>query len=156
MAKYDIKNIICINLQKFNLEQLKKISFLLGINYDSLESNKKFGFIRMWFDKDSLQPIAFTHKDNKNRMNVLDEYLPLSRREEKELYVVLEISLKDLNKKIVTERVNNVNVKEATKQIKTKVKREIVFDVDFILDKISTYGIDSITKEERDFLDSRK
>ena len=32
-------------------------------------------------------------------------------------------------------------------------KLKVVLDVDTILDKIGQYGIDSITKEEKDFLD---
>jgi hypothetical protein len=34
------------------------------------------------------------------------------------------------------------------------VKLPIVLEVDVILDKISQFGINSITKEERDFLDN--
>lgn len=37
-----------------------------------------------------------------------------------------------------------------------EIKTEIILDLDVILDKISNYGIKSLVKEEKDFLDSLK
>jgi hypothetical protein len=36
------------------------------------------------------------------------------------------------------------------------IKFDIIYDVDYILDKISEFGIDSLVKEEKEFLDSIK
>ena len=47
----------------------------------------------------------------------------------------------------------NDDVFESLKSYKVEVPKDIILDVDNILDKISKFGINSITVEEKDFLD---
>jgi hypothetical protein len=49
----------------------------------------------------------------------------------------------------------NDDVFESIKPYKVEIPTNIIFDIDTILEKISKFGIDSITKEERDFLDNQ-
>lgn len=70
----------------------------------------------------------------------------------------------DIEKKIIisytTKKDSTIQPTQSFQEILSKVepvpvpKLQPVLNVDLILDKINKYGIDSIRKEERDFLDS--
>lgn len=115
-------NIICIDLTKFNNEDLKKISDKYNVDSISLLSNKKDGFKKLWICEETLNIIAFNTKKD-------DEIKYTSSFGER---------LKSMN------------------SIEMKKEPNVIFNVDSILEKISKYGIESISKEEKDFLDGIK
>lgn len=120
-----MENIICIDLTKFNNEQLIKIAEQYNIDYDSLLINKKNGFAKIWLVKDTNIIIAYTSKgdDSLRYMSTFTELLKLTE---------------------------NVSLKKSEK----KKEPEIILNVDIILEKISKYGIESITDKEKRFLDN--
>lgn len=48
----------------------------------------------------------------------------------------------------------NDNVFNNMKAYEVEVPKAVVFDVDTILEKITDFGIDSLTKDEKDYLDN--
>lgn len=120
-----MENIICIDLTKFNNEQLRKIAEQYIIDYDSLLLNKKNGFAKLWLVKDTNIIIAYTSKgdDSLRYMSTFTELLKLTE---------------------------NVSLKKSEK----KKEPEIILNVDIILEKISKYGIESISDIEKNFLDN--
>jgi hypothetical protein len=138
MANFD--NIKCIDLTAYNYEKLVEIGTALKIaNPSLLAENKKIGIGKIWFDtKNNNAVIAYTVKGD-NEVLIADNFIT-------DLTKIKPVDV------IVKEKEQNVlNVVESV--ISSPRKLKVVLDVDTILDKIGQYGIDSITKEEKDFLD---
>lgn len=135
--KFDINKVICINLKSFNETQLKSISNTYGLDIDTFE--KKFS--KIWLEVgESEWIIAVTHISNDD-MHVCPQYCPITKRDRE-----LLIKVKPLE-----------SIPAIVSPIVTKAKSlDIILDVDYILDKISAYGIDSLVKEEIEFLESVK
>lgn len=115
-----MKNIICIDLTKFNNEKLVDVAKMIGIDYDALLHNKKAGFVKLFIDKLSGKTIAFTTKEDKESINYTEFFTEM---------------LKSIEPFILSKK----EPKELT--------------VDGILDKISKYGIESLSVNEKKFLD---
>jgi hypothetical protein len=138
MANFD--NIKCIDLTAYNYEKLVEIGTALKIaNPSLLAENKKIGIGKIWFDtKNNNAVIAYTIKGD-NEILIADNFIA----------DITKIKPVDV---IVKQKEENVlNVVESV--INSPRKLKVVLDVDTILDKIGQYGINSITKEEKDFLD---
>ena len=92
-----------------------------------------------------------------SKFNVKYSYL-IELRDE---YFIEKVII-DLDQKMVLSyKYNNVDgffhnddVFETIKPYKVEVPKDVVFDVDTILDKIKDYGIDFISIEEKAFLDN--
>ncbi len=138
MANFD--NIKCIDLTVYNYEKLEEIGSALKIaNPSLLAENKKIGISKIWFDtKNDNAVIAYTVKGD-DEILIADNFIA----------DITKIKPVDV---IVKERPNVANLVESVKNSPRKL--EVILDVDSILDKIGQYGIDSITKEEKDFLDN--
>ena len=133
-------NIKCIDLTAYNYEKLEEIGVALKIaNPSLLAENKRIGIGKIWFDvKNDNAVIAYTIKGN-SEILIADNFIE-------------DISkIKSLDV-IAKERPNVLDLVESV--IKSPKKLEVILNVDAILDKIGQYGLDSITKEERDFLDN--
>jgi hypothetical protein len=138
MANFD--NIKCIDLTAYNYEKLVEIGTALKIaNTSLLIENKRIGIGKIWFDtKNDNAVIAYTIKGD-NEILIADNFIA----------DITKIKPVDV---IVKQKEENVlNVLESV--INSPRKLKVVLDVDTILDKIGQYGINSITKEEKDFLD---
>lgn len=112
------KNIICIDLTKFNNEKLVDVAKELSLDYNSLLSDKKEGFAKLYIGIKGT--IAFTMKGGKDKIHYTKEF---------------------------TNDLSNMDSFEL-------VKEPIVMNVDSILEKISKFGISSITTEEKEFFDN--
>ena len=104
-----------------------------------MAENKRIGIGKIWFDtKNDNAVIAYTVKGD-DEILIADNFIA----------DITKIKPVDV---IVKQKEENVlNVVESV--INSPRKLKVVLDVDTILDKIGQYGIDSITKEEKDFLD---
>lgn len=116
-----MKNIICIDLTKFNNEKLVEVAKLVSVDYNALVENKKTGFVKLFIDKVTGKTIAFTTKSNKDKVVYTSNF---------------------------DEVLNSI-----TPLVLVKEPKEMT--VDGILDKISKYGIESISNTEKDFLNSQ-
>lgn len=122
-----MKNVICIDLTKYNNEKLAEICVELGKKYPnltfnlaSLIANKKEGYAKVYADSTTGEYIAFTTK-------------------------------KDKNKIVYTEKLS-----EMLKSVESVVfvKEPKAMTVDSILEKIGKYGIETLTPIEKNFLDN--
>lgn len=92
-----------------------------------------------------------------NKFSINFDYL-IELRDE----LSIEKALMDLDQKMVLSYkyndidgfFHNDDVFETIKPFKVEVPKDIVLDVDTILEKISRFGIDSINIEEKSFLDN--
>lgn len=114
-----MKNVICIDLTKFNNEKIVDLAKSLNIDSDAVLHNKKSGFAKIFIEKSTGKVIAFTTKKNKDIVQYTT-YLG---------EVLLSM--------------------ESTEVEKTPIE----MNIDNILDKISKYGIDSLSVNEKKFLD---
>lgn len=161
--KMNTKNIICVDLRKFNYDQLTKVSEFIGILDGSLQSAKKEGFIKSFFDSEKRSFIGVIHKDI-NRCSrtykglfLTEEYTSLTKKEKDTL---------------INMSGTNIEFKKSTpqKEIKSDTKKvdvvldevsdellisdlEEILDVDLILEKIHSCGINSLTRKEKEYLD---
>ncbi len=113
-----MKNIISIDLTKFNKEKLVDVANLYKLDPDALVNNKANGFHTLYVDTTSGKVIAFTTKKNKE---------------------------------IVYTSVFTEALKSIEPVVMIKEPKEMT--VDTILDKISKYGVASLTVNEKKFLD---
>jgi len=121
-----MKGIICIDFTRVSYDQLKDFSEEYNFVYEILQELKQKTYAKMWFLLDGTG-VAFTlTRDN---MFKIKDY---------EKVRMFDGFVKDL------------------KDIKLYVPKpkEIILDVDVILDKILKYGEKSLSKEEKDFLDN--
>jgi hypothetical protein len=118
-----MKNIIKLDLRKFNHIKLIEIGDKYEFDNESLLKNKKSGFAIIWYDIESKILVAFTRKKDNNiyYTNFMDEFLDS----------ITEIEMLSRKNRVLED-----------------------LTVDNILEKISKYGIDSLTKAEKDFLDN--
>ena len=121
-----MKGIICIDFTRVSYDQLKDFSEEYNFVYEILQELKQKTYAKMWFLLDGTG-VAFTlTRDN---MFKIKDY---------EKVRMFDGFVKDL------------------KDIKLYVPKpkEIILDVDVILDKILKYGEKSLSKEEKEFLDN--
>lgn len=135
-------NITCIDLTKYNYEQLTKVSESIGLLDGELQRNKKDGVKKIFLDCESKTTIGIIVKDPENYKSykglvLCEEYSHLTKKEKDKL-LKMENSKLDLKK--------SVSVVESS--------LPEVLELDDILDKIGKFGIDSLTKNEKLFLDN--
>ncbi len=114
-----MKNVICIDLTKFNKEKLAQVAVFYKLDVATTLSNKEKGFVKLFIDLNTNQIIAHTSKKDKS--------------------ITYTDTLGEILQKITP--------------VDPIVKKEKVMDVDTILDKIGKYGVDSLSINEKAFLD---
>ena len=121
-----MKGIICIDFTRVSYDQLKDFSEEYNFVYEILQELKQKTYAKMWFLLDGTG-VAF--KLTRDNIFKIKDY---------EKVRMFDGFVKDL------------------KDIKLYVPKpkEIILDVDVILDKILKYGEKSLSKEEKDFLDN--
>jgi hypothetical protein len=135
MANFN--NIKCIDLTVYTYDKLNEIGTGLKLAKPSLlGENKKIGIGKIWFDIDNSNAvIAYTVKGSEEIL-IADNFFDSLKGIKPVTFVV-----QDKPKPVVENKVEVEDIK-------------IELDIDTILDKIGQYGIDSITKEEKKFLDN--
>lgn len=123
-----MKDIICVDLTILNEQEIKDFCATYRLMYDVILDFKKKTYAKLWLTKDGIL-IAF-NLIKENDFDI-DDYETV--RLFNKFLVELELSTK----------------------VYAPVKEPIILEVDVILEKITKYGIDRITKEERDFLDAQ-
>jgi len=121
-----MKNIICIDLTQYTLTELKDVSEVYNIPFFYLEDLKGEPGEEVYFGK-----MWF---DTLNQE------------------IVGYSSILDKDKLILSE--SYTDIISDIKPSDLKKRRVDVLTIDNILDKIAKYGIDSLVKEEKDFLDN--
>lgn len=139
--KFKVSDVICINVKGHNEEQLFAISKVYVIDFDFLKELKS-KYDRIWIVQEKIS-------------EGVDTYLVAAKNSKKYLYFKAGFTSEELDKVVLVKPINTPKVPAYLKkdtEKKVKVKAKIDFDVDMILDKISESGMDSLTKEELEFL----
>ena len=136
------KSIICIDLRKYNNEQLTKVSEHIGIKDGDLQENKKMGIIKVFLDDERKTHMAVVFKNPTGR-----HYKGLVVDHDYSLQVTLSKRDYDYLLKMPS---TDFDLKKKDWNLPTVIE---VFNVDAILDKINKFGLSSLTKSEKDFLD---
>ena len=136
------KSIICIDLRKYNNEQLTKVSEHIGIKDGDLQENKKMGIIKVFLDDERKTHMAVVFKNPTGR-----HYKGLVVDHDYSLQVTLSKRDYDYLLKMPA---TDFDLKKKDWNLPTVIE---VFNVDAILDKINKFGLSSLTKSEKDFLD---
>jgi hypothetical protein len=153
-----------------NEQQLFAVSETYTIAFTALMSFKKDRFEKIWLDKDGEYIIAsefdgeitinsiycpITKKDKDSVIKVKPIKPPKMPKDERSVGAYkhylsegFDIKTKSLDRK--DKYFENIEEAEIVEEIK-----EVVLDVDTILDKISKLGIKALSKEEKDFLDNQ-
>ena len=121
-------DITCVDLTILNKNQLKDFCSTYKLSYKVILGFKEKTYAKIWFNKQGIC-IAYTLA-KKNKFDVKDF----------DTVRIFNEFLKDLN----------------TMKPYQVIVEPVILDVDAILEKISKHGIESITPEEKSFLDSIK
>ncbi len=163
----NMSKIFCVDLTKYNQDQLTKISDIIGINSGSLVEAKVNGTKRVYFDHENRLFIGELVKDatkyirSYKNLVLTENFAHLSKREKDQLINMdpYKFNTKNVDKNDLFNSVDETEIIEikgdVTKNEIVNVVRvsNVVLEIDAILDKIADFGIKSLTKEEKDFLD---
>lgn len=123
-----MKDIICVDLTILNNDQLKNFSAEYNVSYEALLDFKQKTYAKIWLTKADGVCVAFNLiKENSFEIEDFDTVRMFN-------HFLTELSL----------------IKSY--QVPVEV---VILDVDIILEKIFKYGKDSITAEEKNFLDNQ-
>ena len=164
----DFSKIICIEVKKYNESQLVKICEALGFDayppsdeYFTLIDNYKV-IERVYLIPGEPGPFALKYKKGvgvnspnplyKDILFIYKRYSGLSKKEKDRL---LKIEPTDFSNKGLKKFLNKDLVEVSVNKVEKSVKNTVsVLELDVILDKIGKFGINSLLKEEKDFLDN--
>jgi hypothetical protein len=134
-----MKNIKCVDLASNNFEDLRELSDLLGIkNREAMIQNKKNGVTMMWLDiENNMLTIAFTVKGDAT-IYMPEEFVSHMKK-------IAPANLKELKQEKYLQE----------KYLQEKYLEEEELELDSILDKISNYGIHTLSESEKIFLDNQ-
>ena len=127
-----MKDIICVDLTILNNDQLKNFCAEYNFSYEVILDFKEKTYAKIWLTKDGVS-VAFTVIKN----NAFDI-------EDFDTVRMFNVFLTELS-----------TVKSYQVPVETDAVDPVILDVDIILEKIFKYGKDSITKEEKSFLDNQ-
>ncbi len=144
MKTLNLNKIFCVSLKSHNDSQLEAIAATYDVSFEFLVEAKSEGCKKIWLPIGGGVVIAGLDTDNIEDVYFSSEYLPMDSKTRKSILNI---------KPVKTPKMPSF-AKSSKKQKTDKVKVEVVLDVDTILDKISAFGMSSITKKELDFLNS--
>ncbi len=146
MSTINLKNVICISLKSHTENQLDAIGATYDIDHEFLCKMKNDGCKKLWIHIGGGYVIAGLDTDNIDDVYFSPQYHPVLTSKIRKAV----LSIKPVK---VPKMPSFAKVKVEKKQVE-KVKVELT--VDGVLDKISAFGMDSLTKEELNFLKSFK
>ena len=162
MENLNWNEIVCIDLRSYNDESLAMIEEFFSIGNSVFVKNKKIGINKIYFIPNG-EAIAYEAKKGYESKIDGDWYkgvsttIPLSRRELKKLSEIKPLDFYKLRKelnKVARSAENSVREVEVQDEVEVKTEVEEVLELNPILEKISKFGVNSLTKREKDFLDN--
>lgn len=177
MGKIDLNKIICINLKSANAQQLFAICETYRFGFEALYDAKKKGIHMIWLAEDGLGVAHVKECSFRPGQVVFQLNTALTKKELDRLKKIKpvktpkmpktddainnykaflreghKIQTKSIDDKIEKKSLANLKIDIAIDEVKEELP--VVLEVDAILEKISKYGIGSIAKEEKIFLDN--
>ena len=153
--KFDINKVICISLKSHNDQQLRAISEVYKLDFNTLVKVKACSS-KIWIEAGGDYAIAFITVDN-DVPQVSENFCPLTKREKDALFKIQPIKTPKMPKapRVVETKVDN-NVEVYNVLIEDLITNfDVVLDVYTILEKITAKGMKSLTKFELDFLNNQ-
>lgn len=172
---FDRTRVICISLKSHNEQQLFSISEYYSISFEVLLKVKQDGFTKIWVESNGNWIISCVHESQPETMIVKEIYNPLTKKdrdfllrqkpiktpkmpkneESKYNYQLFLEKGFDIKTKSLDMAIDNSTNKSKKNQTESTFFCETEsLDLDDILDKISKYGMNSLTKNEKDFLEN--
>ena len=154
----DWKKVVCIEIRKYNAEYLEVISKKLEIEPGYLSHLKKLDASKVYWDMSRPYFLAFLvreesandfREDNYKGLILWNKVYSFMTKKDKDR--LLKMEAVDIKKLLV--EVPDVTTSETGESIETTNNYNNELKVDNILDKISKFGMDSLTLEEKKFLD---
>jgi len=75
----NFNNVFVIHLTRFNtleeFEKVLKFNGIEGVNANKLVEHKNNGYLKIFFDRKTSNPIAFTHNSDKKKIHFQENYL---------------------------------------------------------------------------------
>jgi len=153
--KFNINKVICISLKSHNEQQLKAISEVYKLDFNTMVELKSDAS-KIWVEAGGDYLIAFTTTDS-DTPQIATRFCPITKKEKDALYKIQPIKTPKMPKttRVVETKVeNNVEVSNVT--IDDLIAEfDVVLDVDTILDKITNKGMKSLTKAELHLLNNQ-
>lgn len=140
--KFNIDKVICINLKSHNEQQLSNIADTYVLSLDAILELKNKGVIKIWVESAGDWVIAAVDDIEPDRVYICEKYCPITKKETEKLLKI---------KPVKTPKSKGKKSKNKSAKIDN-----IVLNLDSILDKINQSGLDSLTKEELNFLKNFK
>lgn len=159
----DFSKVFCIDLTKYNQDQLSKISGIVGLNDGALQEAKATGVRRVYFHHEKRlligELVANTEGYLRHYKNLIicEEFAQMTKKEKDKLIKLepYKFNTKKNGKNEFFEEKNEDDEFEDIQLLDLNESEDILtLTVDSILDKISKSGIDSLTKAEKEFLDN--
>lgn len=167
--RLNFNKIICINLESLNSQQLFAVAEHYRFGFEGLyECKNKTKIQKYWLLEGGIV-VAFQIS---NQFIVATEFNPLTKSDYDQLKSMKPVKTPKTPNDDVTLNNYRAFLEEGFEDIRTSkmdarlewkksnqnkvqfVDLPVVLEVDAILDKIAKYGIGSITKEEKEFLDN--
>lgn len=161
----DWSNIICIEVKKYNNQQLDVICEQLNLQPGTLAVFKESGSTLLYWEKDKSYVIGSVKKETLRDgfskplykgLFLNSNYNHLSQKEKDRLLKIrpTEFRTKSTKRLVDSLEVLSQNVPTQSKLVKSIRDEFEVLEIDAILDKIFKFGIESMTSNEKRFLDN--
>lgn len=138
--------VVCISLKSHDDAQLSAICDRYSISFESVSDLKSEGIHKIWIEEGSEYLIAFTTIKESDYINICENYCEFANN----------ISMLSFLRKVKQQSTPKIPKRRDSASAKSpSFSLPVVLEVDAILDKIFKYGIDSITEEEKSFLDNQ-
>jgi hypothetical protein len=168
MTIFDVNKIIRIDLKSCNTQQVFILSQFYNLDFELLVSFKN-SYDIIYLQMPNAELIGYGNPG----VRVLDQYTPnFTKKVSKRFYSIPPCKIPKITKnddvleayKYYTEKGYNINIPSLDRRIEleTNVTKEVVevqketkfiLELDTILDKINESGVESLSKQEKDFLD---
>jgi hypothetical protein len=166
--KFNINDVICINLKSLDEKQIFFITESYRLGFECLVEIKKENYCsKIWCEKGGDWVIAWNTNDRPGEMIVSPKFLPLTKKERKQLENIKPIKTPKMptdensliSYQFYLSRGYDIRTKTLDKKLENLLENptetetiQINLTVDSILDKISETGMKSLTKKEIKFL----
>jgi hypothetical protein len=148
--EFNINKVICINLKSHNEQQLKAISEVYRLDFQALVDSKGLSS-KIWIETNGDYAIAFITNSGDGSVCINEKFCPITKKQKDALLKIKPIKTPKMPKKQKVESdVKSTKVDDIVSEYKS-----VELTIDNVLDKISQYGLNSLTVSEKKFLDDQ-
>lgn len=148
--------LFCVSVKSHTEEELKAISDLYLTSYDCLLELKADGCQKAWFHVGGAWLVCFTSKKSPGYLQICGNYSKYMTLDD-EIFIskMKQVPTPKKRKGGSATVAPAIVPTSAPKGSNSKASKPVKLEVDAILEKIFKYGIGSMTKEEKAFMDAQ-